>query len=157
MISNTWAWVLYIVVSVIVLAILFPSFRRFLFRAIVGPPNLQISELYDVFRASGAFVINRNTPRKLSEAYRSVQISSSTLSVIYHCRTGDGANEVVDIACPGKAGMILTLEGGRLRGFERIGGRGVVVDRVLTSEERRSLAIFMEKVREIVKEQEPVP
>jgi hypothetical protein len=53
--------------------------------------------------------------------------------------------------------MILTLEGGRLQGFERIGGRGVVVDRVLTSEERRSLAIFMEKVREIVKEQEPVP
>ncbi len=151
MISNFWLWVLYLMASVIILSVIYPRFPGLLFRIVVGPPKLKIVDLYDIFHRSGPFIINRDPTKKFSDAHQSVQIRSSTLSVFLHSLKSNPLMEVVDISCPGTAGMILTIENGRLLGLKRSRGKVTIGVPSLSREERKSLSTFMEQVREKVK------
>jgi hypothetical protein len=142
-------YVLYIIIAfcLIALWLLSPTLRRFIYRIVVGPPNLRIDELPGIMSGYQSFTIERNPQKKMPGAQHSVQAYSDKVSIIYYTtyRGSVLVAETVDISCPDKAGLILTFTHGRLAVLQRIGGREIRLP-LLTPDEQRSLDEFMAAV-----------
>ena len=129
-----------------------PLFRRIVFRSVVEQPNLRIVELPDIFNGNESFHIERNPHKKMPGADKSIQASNSKVSIIYHTtKHAEGVTETVDIAYPGKFGMIFTPINDRMTCLERIGGTARR-NPELTSEEENALTRFMVGLRACFKQ-----
>lgn len=146
--SQPYTSIAIIALCLVALWLLSPLFRRIVFRAVVGQPNLRIVELPDIFKGHESFHIERNPRKKMPGADRSIQASNSKVSIIYHTtKHVQGVTETVDIAYPGKFGMIFTLLNDKMTCLERIGGR-TRDNPELTGEEENALARFMIGLRD---------
>ena len=141
-----------IALCLVALWFLSPLFRRIVFRAVVGQPNLRIEELPDIFNGHESFHIERNPRKKMPGADKSIQASNSKVSIIYHTtKHAEGVTETVDIAYPGKFGMIFTLVNDRMTCLERIGGT-TRNNPELAGEEENALTRFMIALRDCFKQ-----
>jgi hypothetical protein len=137
-----------VVLCLVALWVLSPTFRQFVVRLFASQPNLEITELPAIFDGGQSFNIERNPQKKMPGADRSIQAINERVSVIYHTTKHlGGLTETVDISYPGKFGMIFTLINGRMSFFERIGG----ITRnnpQLSVQERYAVDRFMVSLRE---------
>lgn len=133
--------------ALVALWLLSPTFRAYSYRALIGPPNLRIEELPEIFNGRHSFRIEKNPSWKTSSTDLTMLAQDDQVSIIYETKQGSSVLlETVNIAYRGKAGMVFTLKNGKMVYFDRIGGMARD-NPELSPAERVALSRFMQGVR----------
>ena len=134
-------WTLIAIACFIALYVLRRGWRR----ALLGRPNLLLTELRNLFPVIENVVVVDNPARQVP-GMRKLQLRDDRASVIY---TWSDHAETLDVSVPGTFGLILTWRDGKVSRLSRIGGREIVFPS-LSSPEQRSVEALLGKVRAIV-------
>lgn len=124
-----------------------PALRRATGWLLFGASELKFEELPEMLDGRIKFGILSEPLKKLPGTSRSVQAASIRASIAYHVtHHGSGVTETVDIAYIGRGGMILTMQDGKVKILERVGGP-TIRNPALTNNEQAALDRFMTQLR----------